>query len=375
MTVESVQNLLLLLAALLYAPIRGSARKKVLTPKRIIIIQMAHLGDMVCTTPMFRAMKELYPQSKVYVAGSSLNSTILQGNPDVDGYIVWSNKIREMILAIRALQCDFGVVTGPNFTGLATLFLSGVPTIVAPKVVGEKIPLETKPYRLLRRWVHLESHVLGQYAPREYLKLLSPIGVTTTNTKKYVFFSDEALKSVLSKIVSSKIGARKFTIIAPGAGHPAKRWPAERFAKVADYIATNYMPVVVIGSPKDAEDVTTMMEKVTNNDVVDFSGESSIDELKAIVSRASLFVSVDTGPLYIAESFGVPTIDIVGPASETVQPPIGPKNIVLVPKRKYPTMTMFHTRVIDPVETKRQAEATTVEEVIKAVDTLMRDIK
>ena len=375
MTLESLQNLLLLLACLVYAPIRGSARCPVDSPKRVIIIQMAHLGDMVCTTPMFRAVKQSYPQTRIFVVGNTINKEILNGNPDVDGYIVWNKKVLEMIRTVRTLRCDFGVVTGPNFTGMAVLFLAGIRSIAAPRVEGAKIPLETKPYHILRRWVQLVPHVLGSYAPREYLKLLEPIGIKSTDTRKYVFYTREALESVIEKLRNSIIGTRKFTIIAPGAGHPAKRWPGQRFAAVAEYITTHYMPVVVIGGPKDLQDVEVMMGAVSHPDVVDFSGgQPSIDELKALVSRASLFVSVDTGPLYIAEAFGVPTIDIVGPTSETVQPPIGPKNLVIVPERKNPTMTMFHTRVIDVLETKRQAEATTVEEVTAAVDTLMAHI-
>ena len=67
----------------------------------------------------------------------------------------------------------------------------------------------------------------------------------------------------------------------------------------------------------------------------------------------------------------MPTIDILGPASGTVQPPIGPKNIVITPPREAPAMTMFNTRVFDVAEAKRQADATPVSEVIPAVDTLL----
>ena len=116
-----------------------------------------------------------------------------------------------------------------------------------------------------------------------------------------------------------------------------------------------------------------MMKNIKHRDVVNLCEQFQLDELKAFVSKSSLFISGDTGPLYIAEAFGIPTIDIVGPASHTAQPPISNKHLVLVPDRDAPTMTMFDTRVIDKVETKRQAEATTVDEVIAAVNILLEE--
>ena len=58
---------------------------------------------------------------------------------------------------------------------------------------------------------------------------------------------------------------------------------------------------------------------------VNTDGLFSLDELKALIQRLSLFISVDTGPIYIAEAFDVPTIDIIGPMDENEQPPRGEK--------------------------------------------------
>src|SRR3989338_9471272 len=69
----------------------GKANKKIKSPKKIAIMQTAKLGDMVCTTPMFRAAKEKYPEVKVFAIGNEINREVLEGNPDVDEYIVWKN--------------------------------------------------------------------------------------------------------------------------------------------------------------------------------------------------------------------------------------------------------------------------------------------
>jgi ADP-heptose:LPS heptosyltransferase len=324
---------------------------------------------MVCTIPMFRAVKKAYPDCKVYVVGTAINEQVVAGNPDIDGYVVWSNDVKTMAKKIRGLNCDFGCTTSPNFLGLAALYLSGIPLIAVPKVMGGFSPTETRACKMLRALVLLKPHEFESYAPREYLRLLELIDIHTADTKKYAYFSSNAEQSVASKLREAGI-KRAFAIIAPGAGNKIKRWPAERWAQVADYIAQKYAPVIIVGGIADREDVATVMEHAQDSRINDFSEKVSIDELKALISRAALFVSVDTGPLYIAEAFDVPTIDLVGPVSEKDQPPNRPpKHVVIVPPRDKPALYAFNGRTYDAEEVRQQAYATQTEEVLRAIDT------
>src|SRR3989338_4216900 len=69
----------------------GKENKKIKSPKKIAIMQTAKLGDMVCSTAMFRAVKEKYPESRLFVIGNKINKEVLEGNPDVDEYLVYKN--------------------------------------------------------------------------------------------------------------------------------------------------------------------------------------------------------------------------------------------------------------------------------------------
>jgi ADP-heptose:LPS heptosyltransferase len=362
------RNLALLVTCFARAVIYGRAVKKIGDPKAICVVQTAQMGDMVCTTPMFRAIKKKYPDAKLYVIGTTVNKEVLQGNPDIEKYVVWQSSVRSMADKIRALQCDFACVAGPGFPTLAALYLAGVPSIAAPKVAGGTSPTETASYKLLRLLVTTMPHQFESYAPREYLRLLESIGIKTDDTKKFVYFNNEAKKSVIDKL--GPIATGQYAVLSPSSGNKIKRWPPERFAEVSDYIAQKYMPVVVIGAVSDRDEVAQMMTHISNPRVLNLSEQLSVEELKALVAGASLFVSVDTGPLYIAEAAGVPTIDLVGPVSEYVQPPRGPRNIVLAPPRERPQLFIMNARVYDSEEARRQAEATTVKEVTGAVDSL-----
>ena len=366
---KKLQLLLLVGRCLVVALARGKAKRVPAQPKKICIIQRAKLGDMVCTTPLFNAIKKQYPAAAVWVVGDALNKELLAGHPSVDGYIVWPRAILSIENELRAQHFDALCITATSAEAVVSAFLAGVPCIVAPKIAGGWSPYETKLYSLVRSLVFTAPHTMGQYAPREYLRLLSPLGIHTTDTKKTLIYSPQAAQKAEVYLHSIRWDTKLLVGIAPGAGNKIKEWPPERFAAVADHIAATYSAtVVVFGSSRDEEEVAAMMRAVTNKDRVHNAlGVFAIDELKAAVSKLSLFISGDTGPIYIAEAFGVPTIDIVGPMDEREQPPQGERHYVLVPPRKTPQLHIMNASVYDAAEARRQAEAVRVEDVMATI--------
>jgi len=366
---------LLLLCLLRYVAF-GTATKKQKTLGKVIIFQGAKLGDMVCTTPIFRAVKAKYPECKIIVIGNSINKHLLEYNADVDGYIVHRDEsFFSTIKKIRREGVDFGCITGPGFLNLAILYLAGVPLIAAPEVKDGYSPLETRSYNILRKLVEVQPHHMGQYAPREYLRLLEIIDIYTENTKKHLAFSGLAAHHAEEVL---KPFAGKFIVgISPSAGNKIKEWPATRFAEVANYVAEKYGAIIVIIGSKDdrgcAEDMKRRLSKKTV--FLDAVGMLSIDELKAVIARLNVFISVDTGPIYIAEAFGVPTIDIVGPMDEKEQPPIGKFHKVVVAPRKTAQLHIMSARLYDKKEARRQVESITSVMVCGEIDALIQELK
>jgi ADP-heptose:LPS heptosyltransferase len=81
---------------------------------------------------------------------------------------------------------------------------------------------------------------------------------------------------------------------------------------------------------------------------------------------------VDTGPIYVAEAFGTPTVDIVGPVDEREQPPIGQKHRVVVPpERRIPALHIMNAHGYDRKEARRQSEAITTAMVLDACRELL----
>ena len=352
-----------------------SHRVAPVTSQRILIVPAGKLGDVVCTTPVLRAVREHLPQARLYVRDyGGINSALLADSGLVDEYIK-AVTVRGYIAELTRERIDTVLITGPSLEDIAAALIVGVPTIVAPRVVGGYCPQQVRPYLALLRFVTEFPFAIHAYAPRERLRALDSIGIKVSDTKKYLGYSESALTVRADFLKKNNLRIGAYAIISPSAGNKIKSWPPERFARVAEHVARKGMPVVVIGGQRDIDEVQAMLRELKNSSlVVDATDQFSLDELKAVIAGAALFVSVDTGPLYIAEAFDVPTVDIVGPVDERVQPPIGPRHAVVVPHRTKPMLSIMNARVYDHVEARRQVESTSVGEVCVAIDALYASV-
>lgn len=365
-----LKKMVLVAIAYLYAIFRGPAVRMARPPRRVVVIQMAKLGDMVCSTPVFRALKRHVPGVLVHVVGDAVNRHVLDRHPDVDAYHVFSG-IAAMRRTLAQGRYGAAVVLGaPDVTSAFVAFTAGIPLVVVPET-RSATPLNDRWYRLVARLLARVPHEEGEYAPGAYLRRLLPLGITDTDTTKHLAHSREAEERA-ERIVGSGTGPR--VGITASAGNKIKEWPADRFAAVADHLIETYgAQVVVFGTERDRTETEAMLAHMRHADTVaNTLGELSVDELKATIARLDLMVAADTGLIYIAEAYGVATVDIVGPIDEREQPPIGVRHRVVVPPgRARPALTVFNAKWYDEAEARRQAQATPVEAVVREVDDVL----
>jgi len=358
----------LLLRCFAYAPFRGLAHRVPKVLARIGVVQLAKLGDMVCTTPIFAALKRAYPQAQVVVVGNTLNRELLTGHPHVDEYVVWGQQ------TLRGLKLDVVLLATPNTEALAAAYLAGAPSIICPRVEGGWSPYETRSYRLLRTLCTTVPHRMGHYAPQEFLNALAPFGIRSTDTSKELFITTTVQAAVDAKLAPY---TQTFKVaIAPGAGNKIKEWPPERFNEVAKHlVGKKDALVVIIGGPADTGLAKIVAKDLPQGSILDTTGKLSIEELKGLIKRISLFVSADTGPIYVAEAFDVPTVDIVGPTDEHEQPPLGQMHKVVVSySRTNPQLHVMNARVYDAEEARRQVDDISVQQVIMEIEKLTNSL-
>jgi ADP-heptose:LPS heptosyltransferase len=119
--------------------------------------------------------------------------------------------------------------------------------------------------------------------------------------------------------------------VHPGAGGPEKRWPANRFARVAEHLAGKFdCKVVVTGSPVDADAIQNFMW-IMGREVAQAPMTLTVSRLCALIRRFSVLLCSDCGPMHIAAALHVPVVAVFGPSSAKLWGPCpaDPRHVVV----------------------------------------------
>jgi heptosyltransferase-2 len=375
-----IENLALLAICFLYRIVRGKADKAPATLRRVLVMQNAKIGDMICATPIFQALKEKFPEAHLTVSGNAINKLVMEDNPDMDEYLVYFHHFIPLWKAARKNKYDAVFITTPDSIAVAAFYLAGVPFVVAPHVVGGPAWVEPRSYQYLRRLVSTVPHTMYTYVPREFLRVLEPVGIYTDDTTKHLGFKPEVGQKVEDFLRSrGSIPGEDFLVgIAPSAGNKVKNWYPERYQQLIKYLRQKYQAkIIIIGSKADRKEMDAVIEGLAADDFIDASVLALIGELKALCSKLDLFISGDTGPIHVADALRIPTVDILGPVGEVEMPPRGPFNRNVFPPRDKPVLFAMtvSAKAYDMEEAKRQMDQTTVEMVISVVDKLIADVR
>jgi len=289
---------------------------------RILIFNVNWLGDVLFSTPFIRAIRKKYPDSFIACAIPPRCREILELNPYIDEIIIYDEigahssmwgRLR-FISELKKRRFEIAFLLHRSFTRSLLIYLAGIKNRIGYHEKKRPILL-TKIITAPDSMVHKIDY---------FLNVAKEIGISDY-TREYDFFigdeHEKKVKSLLS-LKGIKEGDR-FVVINPGGNWDPKRWPKENFAKLADRLIADYnIKVVISGAKKDkklAEEIEALMQK----DVINLCGETDLKQLGALLKRANLVVSSDTGPMHIAVSVNAPTIALFGPTSPELTGPCG----------------------------------------------------
>jgi lipopolysaccharide heptosyltransferase II len=311
--------------------------------KRILIIDNAKIGDVVCATPVFRAIKEKYPDSYLAVLAIPRVEEILNNNKRINELIIAPlnsglgfKKTLALFKRIKSKNFDVSVNLVPGTLNFILPFFAGIP-IRLTSVNGKMgFFYQVLSFLASQRLFYQENEL----SIKQYLNLLKFLSIENNNLAKEVFIDALSEKKAEEFLASRGIVDGEIIVgLCLGAGNKIKEWGVNNFTELAKEIKQRYgFKVVVIGGPAD-EGLLKEFEKSTGNDAIIIYQNFSLKELSALIKRFDYFISVDTGPLFIANALGVPVIDIIGPFNYVEQAPyydekceiVKPENIACWP--------------------------------------------
>ena len=302
-------------------------------PQRILAICLSHLGDLVLLTPLFANLRLKYPQAHIAVVCKSAVADIPRNHPAVDEVITYEARwtLRpespragfldtvKLIRELRARSYDLLVICYDHPMDRILGFCTGIHTQVCLDGAAMQQP---KPGVRTDHHRHRVEHAYD---------LLRALDVPILESAPSVGLSDADLAWADEWLQEQGLAGSRLLGVHPGAGGPEKRWPADRFARVAESLAGKFdCKVVVTGSPADAEAVQGFVESVRTT-VVQAPATLTVGKLCALIRRFALLLCNDCGPMHIAAALRIPVIAVFGPSfPELWGPcPADPRHVVV----------------------------------------------
>lgn len=277
------------------------------TPERALVVLPSWVGDATMATPALRAIRAAWPAARVtYLARPGIDA-VLAGLPWFDAVVV--DRLGGAIgpfrgaARLRRERFDAAILLPNSFRSALAVRLAGI-----PRRIGYA--------RDRRSW--LLTHAIAPAAARPastvdwYCDLVErALGVTVADRSPQLAVTDA---DVAAAAPARAALPGRYALFVPGGNRVDKRWPAERFARVAEHLAArHHLHVAVTGSPGERA-IVDAIAKASNVPIVDCSAfPGGLAGLKCLVRDASLVVTNDTGPRHFAAAFRVPTVALFGP--------------------------------------------------------------
>jgi predicted lipopolysaccharide heptosyltransferase III len=291
----------------------------------ILLIRLRLVGDVVFTTPAIRALRRQHPDARLTYLVESAAAPIVAANPHLDEVIVvphrrgWRRVLDDLRLA-RALRAKgFDLVIdlhgGPRSSWLA--WATG-----APRRIGYTIPGRSWLYT---DRVHRPRELRRRHSAENQWDLLAPLGVPPLDPERdpvQMVEPEAARTGALARLREAGVvpGEHTIIVIHVSAGNPFRRWPATAFATLAADLAraAEDRRIVITSGPSEAGAAEAVAAAAraqagTAGARVVRCGEFDLQELRAVIAAASLYIGGDSGPLHVAATTRVPIVGLYGP--------------------------------------------------------------
>ncbi len=284
-------------------------------PDSILVRGPNWAGDLVMSTPGFRALRAAHPKSRIVLHVRRGLEPLMAGAPWFDHVSPFGGAGGPLAEGRRVSRehgpFDLGVCIPDSFSSALVMRAAKVGRIVGFRRGGRgpllHVPVDPRPEWGRRRWVARERTVLA---------LMEAAGAPASDTSVELFTTDAEERAADALLAEAGVAPdASLVALAPGASYgPSKCWPAESFARVGEALARAGHTLVLLGSPDEAA-VTAAVADAMGAPAVDLAGCTDLGSAKALLRRAALLVANDAGARHLAAAFGTPSVLFFGPTS------------------------------------------------------------
>lgn len=308
--------------------------------RKILLIKLSAVGDAVHTLPVLNKLRRRYPAARLDWLVTPGIAELLQHNPAISNVIEFARDERSapwrmapyvaaarLVAQLRAVEYDLVIDLQGQLRSGFFAFTSGAPVRIGfdkPradiwKTLSRKIPDEARKHAWQGAregsWLAYTDHIalptLEIHPVERYLGIGPMLGLDDGLADFSFPIPPEARARIEALVDYYEIAKAKLLVMAPGTNWETKEWRREAFAEVARHFMPKGFAVTLIGSEREralCDDVAKLAPGAIN-----LAGETTLSELAALISRATICVTNDSGPMHLAVALDRPVVSIFGP--------------------------------------------------------------
>jgi len=275
--------------------------------KKVLVITLSNLGDVVLTTPVVEVLLREFPDAKIDVMVGPNGVEIFKKHPKISKLITYDKfkPLPDKIKLIRELR-------GKQYSLIVDLR-----NTLLPYLIGA--PYKSLPFNKFSMHITHKKDI--------HLWKLKILGININNPPYRIYIDDSDrgyINNVLKNLPSGRIVA-----INAGAKSHLKRWSKEGFAYLIDKLKNEEdADIVMIGSPEDVKISSSILDQV-KADVVNLVGKTTVCQLVALLEKADFLITNDSAPLHIASILDKKVLAIFGPTDPKEYGPFNKRGAAL----------------------------------------------
>jgi lipopolysaccharide heptosyltransferase II len=275
-------------------------------PPRILVVRFSSMGDIILTTPLIRALRARHPAATITFLTKRAFAPLLADHPALTDLAVLEPG--------QALASLAGTLRTRQFTHIVDLHGT-----LRARTLRFLVPGRWRGYRKRR----IEREILIVFKrnvyrdnvpePERYFEAAEGLDVVPDGGPPEIFTSEAATARSQAWLAQAGLGGtRPLVAVAPGAAHFTKRWPVESWRQLVERLAESGIDTAVVGGEDYAAECAAIAA-AGGDHAASSAGRFGLQETAALLRRAAVSVSGDTGVMHMATATRTPVVALMGP--------------------------------------------------------------
>jgi lipopolysaccharide heptosyltransferase II len=298
-------------------------------PPRFLAVKLADVGDVLLTLPALAALRRRYPDAVIDILTPASSAALARLSPVIDNVIVFDKFRFDSIRSLLRPSSFFRVLRllrrlrRGHYTSIILFHHLNTRWGTAKHAFLTIFSGARRRFGLHngRGWFltdRVKDRGFGYMHEAEYWQQLARLaGATPCFERPVLAISEDDRTWARDFLATAKAGA-PLVAVHPGSGafSLARRWPAERFAAVADSLVEKYGATIVLLGGKDEPELSDAVYSLMSHKPVVATGQTNLSRLYALLQSCDLLIGNDSGVMHIASAAGTPAIAIFGPSND-----------------------------------------------------------